>query len=259
MNIKPITNSVKRAAHATVDYANKVTNKAMEGNIAHTLMPENPTDIAKLLALISTTTKDGVNCYYYTTQSYNNKKIPEDKRKFVAGIDLANGILNVITQLTLGLFVNKKSDKWFEKIFKGGIVPTPENVKTYQQKANKLLHSSSLTKHINCSEREIVDAIKKTNKIAKGGFGVIAVLLVTQIVAKRMIVPFLSTPLAGFFKNYLEKREHKGERAVTPEASENKPQEPQKTEAKNVVIINRDDNTEHKAFKGFESFMAHQK
>lgn len=121
-------------------------------------------------------------------------------------------------------------------MFKGGIVPTPENVKTYQQKANKLLHSSSLTKHINCSEKEIIDAIKKTNKIAKGGFGVIAVLLVTQIVAKRMIVPFLSTPLAGFFKNYLEKREHKGERALTPEASENKPQEPQKTEAKTLLL-----------------------
>lgn len=112
-----------------------------------------------------------------------------------------------------------------------------------------------MTKHISCTEAEIKDAIKKTNKIAKGGFGVIAVLIVTQIIAKRMIVPFLSTPLAGFFKNYLEKREHKGEKAATPEASENKPQEPQKTEAKNVVIINRDDNTEHKAFKGFESML----
>lgn len=135
MNIKPITTSIKNATNAAIDYANKATNKFMESKTGHTWMPENPTDIAKTLALYSTTTKDAVNCYYYTTQSYNNKEIPEDKRKFVAGIDLANGILNVITQLTLGLVVNKQSDKLFEKVFNGGIVAKPENVSNYMKKS----------------------------------------------------------------------------------------------------------------------------
>ena len=103
MNIKPITTSIKNATNAAIDYANKATNKFMECKTGHTWMPENPTDIAKTLALYSTTTKDAVNCYYYTTQSYNNKEIPEDKRKFVAGIDLANGILNVISVLMFGI------------------------------------------------------------------------------------------------------------------------------------------------------------
>ena len=256
MNIGPIKNSINRAANATVEYANKVTNILMEKNFAHTMMPENPTDVAKALALASTTTKDAVNCYYYTTQSYNNKEIPEDKRKFVAGIDLANGILNVITQLTLGLVVNKQSDKLFEKIFKGGIVAKPENIAKYKQKVNALLQKSTLTKHISSTEAEIKDAIKKTNKIAKGGFGVIAVLIVTQIIAKRMIVPFLSTPLAGFFKNYLDKREQKnGVKTEIPATVDNQPKVDSKKEQKSIVVTNRDDSSEHKAFKGFESML----
>ncbi|HIU93372.1 MAG TPA: hypothetical protein IAD26_09610 [Candidatus Limenecus avicola] len=257
MNIGPIKNSINRAANATVEYANKVTNILMEKNFAHTMMPENPTDVAKALALASTTTKDAVNCYYYTTQSYNNKEIPEDKRKFVAGIDLANGILNVITQLTLGLVVNKQSDKLFEKIFKGGIVAKPENIAKYKQKVNALLQKSTLTKHISSTEAEIKDAIKKTNKIAKGGFGVIAVLIVTQIIAKRMIVPFLSTPLAGFFKNYLDKREQKnGIKTETPVTVDNQQSKvDSKNEQKSIVVINKDESSEHKAFKGFESML----
>ncbi|MBS6552457.1 MAG: hypothetical protein KH321_00765 [Clostridium sp.] len=257
MNIGPIKNSINRAANATVEYANKVTNILMEKNFAHTMMPENPTDVAKALALASTTTKDAVNCYYYTTQSYNNKEIPEDKRKFVAGIDLANGILNVITQLTLGLVVNKQSDKLFEKIFKGGIVAKPENIAKYKQKVNALLQKSTLTKHISSTEAEIKDAIKKTNKIAKGGFGVIAVLIVTQIIAKRMIVPFLSTPLAGFFKNYLDKREQKnGIKTETPVTVDNQQSKvDSKNEQKSIVVINKDESSEHKAFKGFESVL----
>ena len=257
MNIGPIKNSINRAANATVEYANKVTNILMEKNFAHTMMPENPTDVAKALALASTTTKDAVNCYYYTTQSYNNKEIPEDKRKFVAGIDLANGILNVITQLTLGLVVNKQSDKLFEKIFKGGIVAKPENIAKYKQKVNALLQKSTLTKHISSTEAEIKDAIKKTNKIAKGGFGVIALLIVTQIIAKRMIVPFLSTPLAGFFKNYLDKREQKnGIKTETPVTVDNQQSKvDSKNEQKSIVVINKDESSEHKAFKGFESVL----
>ncbi len=209
MNISAVKNLALKYTDKTIDFANRVSSKAMDTKTAHMLMPENPTDIAKLLALISTTTKDIVNCYYYTTQSYNNERIPEDKRKFVAGIDLANGILNVITQLTLGLCINKWSDNLYERIFKGGFVPTQEKIDVYTKMVNDFLKKSELTENLSCSMENIKTAIKKTNKIAKGGFGVIAVLIVTQIIAKRMIVPFLSTPLAGIFKNYLDKREAK--------------------------------------------------
>ena len=182
-----------------------VGNRIMESKWGNIAMPENPTDIAKTLALYSTTTKDAVNCYYYTTQSYNNEKIPEDKRKFVAGIDLANGILNVITQLTLGLFVNKHSGEWFDKMFNGGFKIDSKNSQNVLAEVNKVLDSFK----VSANEAGLNKALKGLNKGMKGGFGVIAVLIVTQIIAKRMIVPFLSTPLAGYFKKILESREEK--------------------------------------------------
>ncbi len=262
MNISSVKNLALRYADKTIDFANRVSSKAMDTKIANTLMPENPTDIAKLLALISTTTKDAVNCYYYTTQSYNNKRIPEDKRKFVAGIDLSNGILNVITQLTLGLCINKWSDKLYERIFNGGFVPTKEKISDYTDKVNNYLKKSVLTENISCSEADIKSAIKKTNKIAKGGFGVIAVLIVTQIIAKRVIVPFLSTPLAGVFKKQLDKREarKKGENTNVVSEQQQKtnnsvPQQPQQTvKTQNVPPQQQTDNA-RETFKGFEQFL----
>ena len=257
MNISSIRNLASKYADKTIDFANRVSSKAMDTKVAHTLMPENPTDIAKLLALISTTTKDGVNCYYYTTQSYNNKRIPEDKRKFVAGIDLANGILNVITQLTLGLCINKWSDKLYDRVFKGGFTPSAAKIKTYTDKVNAFLKKSELTENLICSSKNVKDAINKTNKIARGGFGVIAVLIVTQIIAKRMIVTFLSTPLAGVFKKQLDKREAK-KKGLNPEETQtqnaNKPQQNNAAAAQTQSVIPQSDSA-RETFKGFEQFL----
>ncbi len=198
MKVASVTNSIQNGLK-------NLGNRIMESRWGNIAMPENPTDIAKTLALYSTTTKDAVNCYYYTTQSYNNKKIPEDNRKFVAGIDLANGILNVITQLTLGLFVNKHSGEWFDKMFKGGFKIDSKNSQKVLAEVNKVLESIK----VSANEEGLKKALKGLNKGMKGGFSVIAVLVVTQIIAKRMIVPFLSTPLAGYFKKILESREEK--------------------------------------------------
>ena len=231
MNISPVSNFADRAIGAF----NRAATRIMDSKVGTTLMPENPTDIAKLLALISTTTKDAVNCYYYTNQSYHNKRIPEDKRKFVAGIDLSNGILNVITQLTLGLVVNKMSDKMYDKIMKGGLTPTPENVKKYKELADNLLHKSKLTEHITSNDANIKAAIneKKINE-------------------KRMIVPFLSTPLAGYFKKYLDKKE--AQKGTKTDAQNPADKNTTKTEIKEELPIPQ--AQEHKAFKGFEAFLS---
>ncbi len=63
-----------------------------------------------MIATVSCLTKDGTNCAYYVTQSLANERIPDDKRNFVAGLDLANGILNIITQLAFALYINAKID-----------------------------------------------------------------------------------------------------------------------------------------------------
>lgn len=175
-------------------------NNVLNSNAMRKFIPDNPTDIAAKLALISTTTKDAVNCYYYVTQSLNNKKIPEEKRKFVAGIDLSNGILNVVVQFALGSLINNYSSKLFDNWF---------GKKLFTEDAAKNLHQRMKAAGCNYQEDQVIKGMEANKKWAKAGFKVMAVLLVTQVLAKRVIVPFLSTPMAGVFKEQLEKREKK--------------------------------------------------
>ena len=232
----PSISSIQRPIRNTVG---RIGTAIMDSNLGQKLMPENPTDIAKTLALISTTTKDIVNCYYYTTQSYNNKKIEESQRLFVAGYDLANGIINTALQLTLGLWVNKNSGKAYEKIFKGGFVIKEKTAEEITTKVNKFLASQN----IKASKEDVMRLAKSTNGVIKAGFGVLAVLVATQIIAKRVISPFLSTPVAGWFKSMGAKVSHKGK--------ENNDGQKVQTNANIMNVALSQSNT----FKGFEQFL----
>lgn len=181
-------------------------NNMFNTGVMKKLIPHTPTDMAATLALISTTTKDAVNCYYYTTQSLHNEKIPEEKRKFVAGLDLSNGILNVVVQFALGSAMNTVSSKLFEKWFG----------KSFNEAAGKKLHKTLEKAKFDYTEKQVIDSLAKNKKYASAGFKVIAVLLVTQVIAKRIITPLLATPMAGVFKEQLEKRE-KAQAALHPE------------------------------------------
>lgn len=134
---------------------------------------ERAGEMAATIALFSTTTKDALNCYYYTKQSLRNEKIPEEKRKFVAAIDLANGFMNVASQLTLGAFIKNELPQTFDKWFK----------------------DTTLT--------------GGTLKAARNGFVVLGTLIFTQIFLKRVLTPFLATPLAHYIKEYGEKHTNK--------------------------------------------------
>ena len=196
-------------------------NNVLNSNTMRKIIPDNPTDIAAKLALISTTTKDAVNCYYYVTQSLNNKKIPEEKRKFVAGIDLSNGILNVVIQFALGSLINNYSSKLFDNWF---------GKKLFSKDAAKNLHLRMQAAGLNYQEDQVIKGMEANKKWAKAGFKVMAVLLVTQVIAKRVIVPFLSTPMAGIFKEQLEKREKK--QAAKKLGAEQPQQKPEKADKK---------------------------
>ena len=148
------------------------------------------------IALVSNLTKDAVNCYYYVTQSLHNKKIPEDKRKFVAGLDLSNGILNVVTQTILGSQVIKWSDKVFEK----WIEP-----KFYGESAVNAAKAGLEKTPL----RAIKEAFKENKNFAKGGMKVIATLVATQVICKRIIVPLIATPMATYFRKKFEENEKK--------------------------------------------------
>ena len=137
-----------------------ISGKNLYNNLFNTkllkkMIPDNPTAAAANLALISTITKDIVNCYYYTTQSYHNKKIPDDKRNFVTSLDLSNGIMNVVVPLLSAPVVKKYSpmlfNKWFGKLFNNNAAErmyetlSKNGVKTTQ----RLLNIFLAIKHLN--------------------------------------------------------------------------------------------------------------
>lgn len=84
---------------------------------------KDPAGFAAKTMVLSFITKDAVNCAIYTYQSANNQKIPEDKRKFVASLDLIQGFINVGGQfLAAKIFENKLVPKWFGKNYSGTFV-----------------------------------------------------------------------------------------------------------------------------------------
>lgn len=150
---------------------------------------------AVTIATVSNVTKDGVNCAYYVTQSLNNERIPEDQRKFVAGMDLANGILNVVLQTFAGTAIGKGAAKFFDK----KIAP-----KYFSEDACKDLYKKIDNK---IKFEEFKGLIEKNKNFAKAGFSVIAALVGMQVVIKRVVVPLIATPMASVFKDQMEKYE----------------------------------------------------
>ncbi|MDD3436112.1 MAG: hypothetical protein PHC64_03060 [Candidatus Gastranaerophilales bacterium] len=81
-----------------------------------------PAKFAAAMLITSIVSKDLIGCVLYTTQSLHNKEIPEEKRKFVASLDLMNGILMVGGQLLIGKLIEKQFiPEWFGKYFSGTI------------------------------------------------------------------------------------------------------------------------------------------
>ena len=150
---------------------------------------------AVAIATVSNVTKDGVNCAYYVTQSLHNERIPEDQRKFVAGLDLANGLLNVVLQSFAGAAIGKAAAKFFDNIVTPKYFSEYAIEKMYQKVGNKMKYD------------EFKGIMEKNKGFAKSGLSVIAALVGMQIVVKRIIVPLIATPLATIFKNQFEKAE----------------------------------------------------
>lgn len=185
---------------------------------------------AARMALISALTKDAVGCYYYVTQSLDNERIPEEKRKFVAAIDLMNGILNVGLQFTIGAWLDKKAPVWFDNIMnkKASTEKTRDVVKFVDEELKgKCKGKGKSKKIINyiCGEvddlsKVSIEAIENSirskkllgksgniSKILKVGYSAAIMLIATQVITKRIIVPFLATPLASWYKKrFLDKK-----------------------------------------------------
>ena len=155
------------------------------------------------LAITSIILKDGLGCYMYVKQSLHNKDIPEDKRKFVAALDLANGGLMILAQLLMFKTISNKKiqDKIFGKFF--GKLFDKSAKKSYEI----LLKNKEQFKNLTGKEFNI--AFDKFHSNIKGTFGLLTTLVASTILAKRVIVPFIATPLADKAKGLLYQDEKK--------------------------------------------------
>ena len=196
----PLITSIKNINY--MNYAQKAYNKILNSKTVNKFVPDNPTDLAVTLAIASTALKDTVNCYYYTTQSLKNEKIPEEKRKFVAALDLANGIMNVAVAAPLGKMAGNLAGTFFDNH-----IVTDKRFGA--DAVNKLQNKFQSLDIKNFDAGEIVKGLEKGKKFGKAGFGVIVGLVISQIFCKRVITPFFATPLAGVFKNQMEQYDNR--------------------------------------------------
>jgi len=169
----------------------------------------NPTATAATAAAIATVSnvsKDAVNCAYYTTQSLHNERIPEDQRKFVAALDLSNGILNVALQIATAFGLSNLVMSIFDDhIAKTKAFSTKEEVlkEKFASLANDLKKGLTEGEFIKYEKQRVANR----TKLAKAGFTLLAVNIAMQILTKRILTPLIATPMATGFKKKFEQAE----------------------------------------------------
>ena len=153
------------------------------------------------LGVTSIILKDGLGCYMYVTQSMNNKDIPEDKRKFVAALDLANGGLMILMQLLMFFTISNKNvqKKMFNTLF--GKQFNRAATKGYQAK----LRANDLLKDMKGADFHKV--LNETRKDAKAAFENVTSIFAATILGKRIVVPFIATPLADKTKVWMSRND----------------------------------------------------
>jgi len=182
-----------------------------------------PAKFASSMLLTSIVSKDLIGCFVYTSQSLNNKKIPEEKRGYVAALDLINGILMVGGQLIVGKLIEAKlTPQLFGKFYSGTVKDKftgEEKILSgdYVKKARiagdnviqKVVHVAKEKGFKDLDENKIADALVKNlgkgnstkYKLIEAGFGLIVTALVTTALVKRTLVPMISTPVSAWFKD----------------------------------------------------------
>lgn len=187
-------------------------NKSLQKKMDFAL--KNPAEAAAKMLLLSIVSKDAVGCLFYTYQSWNNEKIPESKRKFVAMTDLMNGLVMVGGQIFAGKVVENKISPWIKSKYTGEIKEAglqgttkglhPDNLKS---KARELAETITKGKNLPVAqvERITTDAVKSLEKNLKSpflaGLGIIVTTIFTTALTKRVLAPLFSTPMAGYINN----------------------------------------------------------
>ncbi|MBP3924536.1 hypothetical protein J6E39_04770 [bacterium] len=161
-------------------------------------------DCQKLLTGIgigSVVLKDGFGCYLYVKQSLNNKKIPEDKRKFVAALDLTNGGLMIALQLLMYATISRPVVQ--SKMFKG-------LCGKYVDRAAKKGYYAIMKKQEGMGEmsgKVFHESVDEFTGSARKAFGHLSTLIASTIIGKRVLVPFIATPLADKAKAWMARND----------------------------------------------------
>ena len=168
--------------------------------------PKATVATAALIATVSNVSKDAVNCAYYTIQSLNNERIPEDQRKFVAALDLSNGIMNVGVQIAMAFGLSK----WVESIFDNKLAKSKDFSLKEDVIKEKFAKLPEELKKKTTEAQFLKDYAQKMEgrvKLARTGFTVLFVNIAMQILTKRIITPLFATPMASYFKRGFEQAE----------------------------------------------------
>lgn len=166
------------------------------------LSKEFTKDEAKATALATVTSivlKDGIGCAMYVTQSLNNKKIPDEKRKFVAALDLTNGVLMIAAQIAMFFAMRRYSGPLFDKLF---------------HKSFNKINKSNIVSRVRMQAAKAGEEVAKKLKIEKEYeqirknasdiFKFVLDISAATIVGKRIIVPLIATPLAKKVQNRMD-------------------------------------------------------
>lgn len=218
---------------------NKMTSSKLFQELLYKPAMENPAKFAGRMALLSALTKDAVNTYYYVTQSLNNDKIPEDKRGFVASLDLMNGILNVGLQFTIGAWLDKKAPDIFNSLI--GKRLDKINTRKVAQALEGIIKKTHPNSGIGFEQIEkflrtkVLGSGGKATRWLNIGFTAAMMLIATQVISKRIFTPLLATPMAGWYKEHvLDKHKKKKDPVLDHVTSQiiyanNKPEESEKS------------------------------
>ena len=152
-------------------------------------------------SVASIVAKDGYGCYIYVKQNEKNKEIPEDKRKFLTGLDLANGLLMMGVQIATFFALTKTNafGKLFDKTV--GKNFTAEKLNLVSQNVQKKLPQTSAD--------EIAIVFDKVKRDSSTAFNHLSSLVCTTMLAKRVAVPLIATPFADFYKKKMKDKAKK--------------------------------------------------
>ena len=164
---------------------------------------KDPIKFVAGVSLASVVFKDSLGCYLYVKQSLNNEKIPKEKRGFVAAFDLTNGVLMIATQIaTFCTVANSKVQKFlFDKTLG----------RFFDNKARRNCKELIKQKNKNLGKAAFNTAFKQAEMNSRAAFKLFLPLISATIIAKRMIVPFVATPIASWVKKNVLKDEDSAE------------------------------------------------